>query len=146
MSNPLRVFIVEDEALLQLQLEMFLEDAGHMVVGSASSSTAALAEAVKATPDFAFVDIHLADGTTGVALGRELVDAGIPVVFMTANARRIPEDFSGAIGVIGKPYTEAGVSDALKFLLQAIRNPPPSPPLPPCLTLAPAIARMWHIT
>ncbi len=75
--------------------------------------------------------IHLADGPTGVTLGRQLVDAGIPVVFMTANARRIPEDFSGAIGVIGKPYTEAGVSDALKFLVQAIRNPPPSRPCRP---------------
>lgn len=145
MRDPLRVFIVEDEALLQLQLEMFLEDAGHIVVGSASSSTTAIVEAITATPDFAFVDIHLADGPTGVTLGRQLVDAGIPVVFMTANARRIPEDFSGAIGVIGKPYTEAGVSDALKFLVQAIRNPPPSPPLPPCLTLAPVIARQWRM-
>ena len=93
MDPQLRVFVVEDEALLQMQLEIFLEEAGHLLVGSATSLAEAIAHAEAAMPDLALVDIHLADGPTGVAVGRALADRGIPVVFMTANARRIPGRF-----------------------------------------------------
>jgi CheY-like chemotaxis protein len=72
----------------------------------------ALAEAMR--PDLAFVDIHLADGPTGVEVARHLHESlGATVLFMTANARRIPEDRAGAKGVISKPYTECGVHQAI---------------------------------
>jgi CheY-like chemotaxis protein len=145
MEPQLRVFVVEDEALLQMQLEIFLEEAGHLLVGSATALAEAIAHAEAAMPDLALVDIHLADGPTGVAVGRALADRGIPVVFMTANARRIPDDFSGAIGIISKPYTQAGVIEALRFLVGAVKNPPPEQLPPPSLVLAPALAERWHL-
>ncbi len=145
MDTQLRVFVVEDETLLQMQLEVFLEEAGHLMVGSATSLAEALAEAVPSRPDLALVDIHLADGPTGVEVGRLLAERGIPVVFMTANARRIPGDFSGAIGIISKPYSQAGVAEALRFLVGAVKNPPPEDVPPPSLVLAPTIAARWHL-
>jgi hypothetical protein len=42
---------------------------------------------------------------------------GVTVLFMTANAKRIPEDFAGAWGVIAKPYTERGVREALSYVM-----------------------------
>jgi two-component SAPR family response regulator len=67
-------------------------------------------------PDLAFVDIHLADGPTGVDVARRLTEGEVTVLFMTANAKRIPDDCAGARGVIGKPYTERGVIQALDYV------------------------------
>ena len=117
-SRPLRVLIVEDEILIALELESLLQDSGHDVVGIAASSEEALSLGGECRPDLAFVDIHLADGPTGVEVARRLArEQGIMVLFMTANAKRIPDDFAEAHGVIGKPYTERGVQQALDYVI-----------------------------
>lgn len=118
-SDPsLRILIVEDEILIALELESLLQDAGHEVVGIAASSDEALALGADLGPDLAFVDIHLADGPTGVEAARRLArERGITVLFMTANAKRIPDDFAEAHGVIAKPYTERGVLQALDYVI-----------------------------
>ncbi|WP_243374468.1 response regulator [Microvirga solisilvae] len=115
--KPLRILIVEDEFLIALELESLLQEAGHEVVGIAASSDEAVALGRELSPDLAFVDIHLADGLTGIDVARELSDRHhVTVLFMTANAKRIPEDFAGARGVIAKPYTERGVKEALAYV------------------------------
>ena len=115
--KPLRILIVEDEFLIALELESLLQDAGHDVVGIAASSEEAVALSSELSPDLAFVDIHLADGLTGIDVARKLSDQHhVTVLFMTANAKRIPEDFAGARGVIAKPYTERGVKEALAYI------------------------------
>jgi two-component system, response regulator PdtaR len=115
--KPLRILIVEDEFLIALELESLLQDAGHDVVGIAASSEEAVALGSELSPDLAFVDIHLVDGLTGIDVARKLSDQHhVTVLFMTANAKRIPEDFAGARGVIAKPYTERGVKEALAYI------------------------------
>ena len=116
--SPLRILIVEDEILIALELESLLQDAGHEVVGIAASFDEAIAIGSDLSPDLAFVDIHLADGPTGVDVARQLArDFGIMVLFMTANTKRIPDDFVDAHGVIAKPYTERGVYQALDYVI-----------------------------
>jgi DNA-binding response OmpR family regulator len=146
VKDSLRVLIVEDEALLQMQLEIYVEEAGHAVAGCASSLRDALDLIRREKADLALVDVHLADGPSGVDVGRAFAEAGIGVVFLTANAKRIPGDFCGAIGVIGKPYTQASLQEALDFLVAAVRRPPPAAPVPLCLTLAPPLAERWRLT
>ncbi len=117
-EKPLRILVVEDEILIALELESLLQDLGHDVVGIAASSEDALALGRDLKPDLAFVDIHLADGPTGVDVARRLAsEHEVTVLFMTANAKRIPEDFAGAWGVIAKPYTERGVREALTYVM-----------------------------
>jgi two-component system, response regulator PdtaR len=117
-EKPLRILIVEDEILIALELESLLQDLGHDVVGMAASSREALSLGQELKPDLAFVDIHLADGPTGVDVARHLAaQHQVTVLFMTANTKRIPEDFAGAWGVIAKPYTERGVREALGYVM-----------------------------
>ncbi|MBB3017513.1 CheY-like chemotaxis protein [Microvirga lupini] len=117
-DKPLRILVVEDEILIALELESLLQDLGHDVVGIAASSEDALSLARDLKPDLAFVDIHLSDGPTGVDVARHLGNEHqVTVLFMTANAKRIPEDFAGAWGVIAKPYTERGVREALSYVM-----------------------------
>jgi anti-sigma regulatory factor (Ser/Thr protein kinase) len=88
--------------------------------GHAMSSDEAVALAHDLHPDLALVDVHLRDGPTGVEVARKIHDdCGAVALFMTANVKRLPDDFAGACGVIGKPYSEPwredgpGISDPL---------------------------------
>lgn len=140
MSRPLRVLIVEDEALLALDLEYALIEMGHSVVGTAGSSQQALRLAQSTRPDLALVDIHLLDGPTGVDVAREIVRCDHAVVlFMTANVKRIPEDFAGTVGVMAKPYTANGLISAVSFIGDALDGGGVPPP-PWSLELAPSFA------
>ncbi len=138
MSQPLRVLIVEDEALLALELEHALLDLGHSVVGTAASSREALRLMEGTSLDLALVDVHLLDGPTGVNVGRAIAQAGhAAVLFITANVKRLPDDFAGAVGVIGKPYTAHGITSAVSFIADALDGGG-TPPPPWSLTLAPS--------
>lgn len=135
-SPALRIAIVEDEAVLAMELEELIAELGHTLAGSAMD--AAGAEALgDVAADLAMVDIHLADGPTGVEVGRALASRGIAVVFMTANIKRIPEDYAGALGAIGKPYTQAGFAAALAYIGALLEGDAPTAPPPRSLTIAP---------
>ncbi|RJG44608.1 MULTISPECIES: response regulator [unclassified Mesorhizobium] len=144
MTDPLKVLIVEDEALLAMELEMLVEDAGHSVVGWATSFDEARRLVDEVDADIAFVDVHLNDGPTGVDVAQYIGDTEQSmVVFMTANPKRIPENFAGAIGVIAKPYTLNGLMAALRYLQEGVHTPPPVSSLPVGFTLSPNFALNW---
>lgn len=129
-GSPLRILVVEDEALIALELECLLDDLGHVTVGVACNSSEAIAVGLATAPDVAFVDIHLVDGPTGVEVARALAaDPRTTVVFMTANAKRIPDDFAGAFGAIAKPYSERVVASTLAYVMgcRAGRSQTPCP-------------------
>ncbi len=137
-SRALRIAVVEDEAILSMELEQVIEGLGHVVAGAATTAAEA-ASLPAAAPDLVLVDIHLADGPTGVAVARCLSQSGIAVVFMTANLKRIPPDYAGALGAIGKPYTQAGVEAALLHVAKLVDGVPQAGPPPRSLIIAPAV-------
>ncbi len=113
-----RILIIEDEALVAMELRFVLEDLGHEVVGTAADAKSARALAAETDIDLALVDIHLSDGPTGVALGRELgQDLGITVLFMTANPGMVREGVAGTVGVLSKPSDERAVQTAVDYAL-----------------------------
>lgn len=143
-SESLKVLIVEDEALLAMELEDIVNDAGHHVVGCAASLGDARRLADSQPADLALVDINLSDGATGIEvadyIGRH---CGSMVVFLTANPKRIPRDFAGAVGVIAKPYTVKGLTAALRYMEECVRRPPPASALPIGFTLSPRYLAAW---
>lgn len=142
MPEPLRVLIVEDEALLLMQLEAIVEAEGHDVVGTAMTSGEAITLARMVAPDLAFVDLHLLDGPTGPDIARFLCGSGKTlVVFVTANASRLPRDYAGAAGIVSKPFSQAGIAAALRFLAGCVGSAPSRLAPPAELTLSDAFAR-----
>lgn len=131
----MKVLIVEDEVLLAMELESEVVASGCEVVGSAADSKEAMSLIGSAHPDFAFVDIHLLDGPTGIDVGRHLASRGIPYVFVSGNLKRIPDDFAGAIGAIEKPYTINGIQNAIEYL-KAFVTGTAYPEVPPSLVPA----------
>lgn len=63
-SPDLRVMIVEDQALLAMELELVLAESGCDVVGCAMDRAGAFAIAERERPDLALIDINLLDGMT----------------------------------------------------------------------------------
>lgn len=145
--DPLSVLIVEDEALLAMELGFIVREAGCRDVGHAMSADEAVTLARALHPDLALVDVHLRDGPTGVEVARSIVqDCGGVALFMTANVKRLPEDYAGACGVIGKPYSESFVRRALTYLAACLREGRAPGPPPVGLTLAPAFTEAWGVS
>ena len=144
MNEPLRVLIIEDEALLAMELEFLVEDAGHCVAGWATSSAEARDLINNVQADIAFVDVHLLDGPTGIDVATYIVETKRSmVVFLTANPKRLPDNLAGAVGVIAKPYTLNGLMAALQYLQEGVRRPPPVSAFPVGFTLSPHFATEW---
>lgn len=120
-----RILIIEDEALVAMELRFVLEDLGHEVVGTAADATSARNLVRENEVDLALVDIHLSDGPTGVGLGRELAqELGVTVLFMTANPGMVRTGVAGAIGVLSKPTDERGVQSAVDYALRRREGQP----------------------
>lgn len=114
-----RILIIEDEALVAMELRFVLEDLGHEVVGTAADARTARGLVQETEVDLALVDIHLSDGPTGIDLGRELgQDLGVTVLFMTANPGMVRNGVAGTIGVLSKPTDERAVQTAVDYALR----------------------------
>lgn len=136
--------IVEDQALLAMELELVLGEAGCDVVGCAMDKASAFIVADRERPDLALIDVNLLDGMTGPQIAQQLVsEYGAAVIFLTANPEQIPEGFSGALGAVSKPFDEhtirAVVDFARQFILhRTIGEAPRRFRLAPWLTTPPA--------
>ena len=120
-----RILIIEDEALVAMELRFVLEDLGHEVVATAADAKSARSIANEQDVDLALVDIHLSDGPTGIELGRELgQERGVTVVFMTANPGMVREGVAGAIGVLSNPTDERAVQTAVDYALRRRQGKP----------------------
>jgi two-component system, response regulator PdtaR len=121
-----RIMIVEDEALVALELEAILEDLGYDPVGIAADSSSALRLIAK-QPDLALVDLNLRDGPTGPQVGEALARKhGVKVLFMTANPRMLGDGIAGTVGVLTKPCDAQTVEAAVAYVLRRTVTPPPA--------------------
>ncbi|MDP1911793.1 response regulator [Brevundimonas sp.] len=115
--------IVEDQALLAMELELVLAESGCDVVGCAMDKAGALVIAERERPDLALIDINLLDGLTGPQIAQYVVsEYGCAVVFLTANPEQIPDGFAGALGVVSKPFDEVTIRDVVAFAQHFIRQ------------------------
>ncbi len=111
-----RVLIIEDEAIIAMDLETIVAELGHKVTGVARTRDSAVELAATEVPDLVMADIHLADESSGIdAVNDILRDHGDrPVIFITAYPERLltgerPEPAF----LISKPYSEEQVRSAI---------------------------------
>jgi len=118
-----RVMIVEDEAIIALDLEAIVAEMGHGVTGVARTADAALDLFEKDLPDLVLSDIQLADGSNGIDAVSSIMKThpDLPVIYITAFPERLlTGEGDEPTFLIPKPYTEAqvrsAVSQAMFFL------------------------------
>ena len=109
-----RILVVEDEALIAMDLQALLEDAGYKVLGPANSSAAALALIDSEEPDVALLDVNLGRSDAfGVA--NVLSDRKTEIIFLTGHtAHKLPPAHRH-LPLVSKPYLP-------QVLLQAIER------------------------
>lgn len=130
-----RILIIEDEALVAMELRFVLEDLGHEVVGTAAEAATARDIVRETDVDLALVDIHLSDGPTGIELGRDLAQQdNVTVLYMTANPGMVRGGVAGTLGVLSKPTDERAVKTAVDYALRR-RQGEPVQYAPPELTV-----------
>jgi AmiR/NasT family two-component response regulator len=123
-----RILIVEDELLIALEMEAIIEENGHQPVGIATSAKEARRIAAAAKVDVALVDLNLSDGPTGPEIGCELAQAGILVIFLTANPRMISRVVPGVLGVLEKPAREKDILNVVSYAAAHCAGAAISPP------------------
>jgi CheY-like chemotaxis protein len=112
----MRVLIVEDEAIVALDLEFLVETMGHEVCGWAARVDDAVRISRETKPDLVLMDVRLADGGCGLDAARAIsAELTVRVVFVTGNADVVETaalPFRPA-GVIPKPLTEPALRRAM---------------------------------
>lgn len=113
-----RILVVEDNALLAIELAQALASAGFDVVGPALTVAQSMALIEKSGCDAAVLDINLR-GETSEPVAKELHNRGIPFMTMTGYARaQQPPVFEGT-PTFTKPVVMELVIDELRRSLAA---------------------------
>lgn len=117
MLDDRNILLVEDEALLALDLSMTLEDEGAAVTGPFATVETALS-AVSGRIDAAVLDVDIVSGMS-FPIADRLRRAGIPFVFHTGRSdldslrRRYGRD----VPILEKPARHGSLLHALKTVL-----------------------------
>lgn len=84
-GRPLRVVIVEDEAIIAMDIEMMLQDLGAEIVGVAMTAAEAVILAEQHRPDCVTMDINIKGERDGVSAATEIYETlGIRSIFVSA--------------------------------------------------------------
>lgn len=84
------VLVIEDEAVIAMDIKELAEELGHRVYAIARTRTEAIAAARARKPGLVMADIRLADDSSGVEAVRDiLAELDAPTVFVTAFPERL---------------------------------------------------------
>lgn len=116
-----RILIVEDEAIVALDIRQQLVELGYEPVGLATQAEQAIAMAGELRPNLVLMDVQLAGALDGIAAAQAIrTQFDLPVVFLTAFAAddilaraRLTEPF----GYILKPFSERELRTVLEMAL-----------------------------
>ncbi|UYY59055.1 response regulator [Sphingomonas sp. S2-65] len=116
MSSPRRILIVEDEPLISMMLEDFIDALDREVAGAADNVAGAIALIDQGGIDAAILDVNLRAGEQSWPVAERLTRDGIPFILATGGAGdMIAEPFRGC-PILSKPFTMDGVEKALDRL------------------------------
>jgi PAS domain S-box-containing protein len=111
-----RVLVVEDEAIIAIDMAAALEDAGFVVIGPVGSVYEAMSLLDEHVCDCAVLDINLA-GETSAPLASRLLTQGIPFVTVSGNTQEsISEEFSQS-PFLSKPIVTSKLLSKLSMIL-----------------------------
>ncbi len=116
MTEAKQILIVEDEPLIAMMLEDFLDVLDQQVAGSADSVATALERVGQGGIDAAILDVNLRGGEKSTPVAEALAAAGVPFVFATGGGDDSVDVRFRDRPVLQKPFTMDGVARALAAL------------------------------
>lgn len=110
-----RVLVVEDNALVAMEIGSVIAGMGHVVCGTAANGREALELAEAERPTLALLDVRLANGDSGVQIARQLRrQKTLRTIFVTGYDSDLEELDARHLGqVVRKPFTKAAITAAV---------------------------------
>ena len=102
----MKIFCLEDNALVVMHLEDIIEASGHEFAGSAASFGEARSLWQELDFDLGLIDIDLTDGQTGIDAARWLKERRIPACFVTGQSDLANRHRDLVHSVLAKPLDE----------------------------------------
>jgi len=116
-----KILIVEDEAVIAMELEERLGRMGYEITGVCASGDAALQSIAAQRPDIVLMDICIQGDKDGVEVAAEIgARFDIPVVYVTAHSDELTLQRAKATGPFGsllKPFRELDLHAAVEMAL-----------------------------
>jgi PAS domain S-box-containing protein len=120
-GQPPSVLIVEDEAIISLDIKRLLANSGYGVAAVASSSEQAIRAIETSAPDLVLMDIHIKGSKDGIETALHIRNAfRLPVVFVTAHADRATLERARQtepFGYIVKPISALSLTSTIEMAL-----------------------------
>lgn len=123
MNKP-RVLIVEDEAIIAMDLGARLTRMGYAVIATTASGAEAIRCAIEHKPDLVLMDVVLAGDMDGVHVAEQMIPLGIPVIYITAYSDDVTLQRARATGPYGyilKPFQERELRSTIEITLHRHR-------------------------
>lgn len=114
--NPLRVMVVDDDAMISSLLASLLTEMGYDVCAVENTEAGAVAAAAECAPDLMIVDARLGYGS-GVAAVDAILQSR-PVAYILISGQRVHASHSDAV-TLQKPFREADLARAIARALKA---------------------------
>ena len=114
MSEPRTFLVAEDEAMLAMLIEDFLDMLGHGIAAMVSTVSDGLSAVAKGGFDAAILDVNLGREKCW-PLADALREKGVPYIFATGGGDTIPAQHAAA-PTLSKPYTMASLENALALI------------------------------
>ncbi len=112
------VFLVDDHSVFRSGVKAELGDAVN-IVGEAGTVAEAVAGIAETQPDVVLLDVHMPDGG-GLAVIRQVVDAGVETIFLALSVSDAAEDVIAIIRAGARGYVTKSISGA--ELVEAINR------------------------
>jgi two-component system, response regulator PdtaR len=116
-----KILVVDDEAIISMQLEERLHAMGYSVVGMAASGEDAIEKARRLLPDLILMDIVMPGRLNGIEAAQAILsELDIPVVFVTSYADDAIIEKAKKVrpyGYIVKPFNELEIKAAIEVAL-----------------------------
>jgi PAS domain S-box-containing protein/putative nucleotidyltransferase with HDIG domain len=121
MVEKARIMVVEDEAVISMEIQDRLTKMGHSVCGTAASGEEAVSVATAKRPDLILMDVQLRGEVDGVQTAKQIRDLiEIPIIYLTAFAddRTVERaKLTQPFGYLIKPFSEKELYAAIEMAL-----------------------------
>lgn len=114
--SSLVVLVVEDDAIIRMDVVSMIEDAGIEVIEASNADEAILLLETRPDITVVFTDIEMPGSMNGLKLAFAVRDRWPPVTLIIASGRirPQPDEMPTEVTFLRKPYTEASVLEAVR--------------------------------
>lgn len=126
MNNKKQILIVEDEAVVAMDIRRTLLELGYDVTGTVASGQAAVQEIQRNPPDLVLMDIVLKGPMDGIEAAAKIhTELSIPIVYLTAHIEDMTLEraiTAEPFGYLSKPFKDRELKAAIEIALSLTKS------------------------